>query len=409
MNNFCRKLFILKLFRNNGEIFCRQFSNSHITSKSKSNCGIFHHLRSTEIRFLHTGLCLRSMNAGQELLENKEETSVNQQNDELDSKVAKYADLATDLEKKKKILMILMEHEVAKLEGRKVPSKITIEDMKELLSTYSFSSRVKYMRFLAEKECKKIAERRRKETKTMEREKWLIEKENLEPAEHIQYGIGHNTMVLRVRRSSILRYAYQRLANSVLYGQKLVVDMDFDCFMRKQDCNNCGEQLLELYSANRKNIYPFDLTFCNADLNSPTMSAFRRYMPNLFAPDNFITVTDMSYLDIYPKEKLVYITPYAKEPLKVYDHNAVYIIGGLVDKCIREPVVLAKAKREQIRAVHLPYDEYLMWGRGNKSLPLNQLLQILLEMKNTNDWKKAFSYVPQRKLVRSLDLYTEYS
>ncbi|KAF8778433.1 Mitochondrial ribonuclease P protein 1 like protein [Argiope bruennichi] len=373
------------------------------------------------------------MNAGQELLENKEETSVNQQNDELDSKVAKYADLATDLEKKKKILMILMEHEVAKLEGRKVPSKITIEDMKELLSTYSFSSRVKYMRFLAEKECKKIAERRRKETKTMEREKWLIEKENLEPAEHIQYGIGHNTMVLRVRRSSILRYAYQRLANSVLYGQKLVVDMDFDCFMRKQDCNNCGEQLLELYSANRKNIYPFDLTFCNADLNSPTMSAFRRYMPNLFAPDNFITVTDMSYLDIYPKEKLVYITPYAKEPLKVYDHNAVYIIvfpfcllrsfffvflmfwgliwdfflGGFVVNGLKGPVVLAKAKGPNSQ--FFSYDEYLLWGRGNKSLPLNQLLQILLEMKNTNDWKKAFSYVPQRKLVRSLDLYTEYS
>ncbi|CAL1293338.1 unnamed protein product [Larinioides sclopetarius] len=409
MNNFCRKLFVLKLFRSNGEIFCRQFSNSLIPWKSKSSFNLIHQLRSKEIRFVHTGVCLRSVNTGQELLENKEESPDCQQNEELDFKVAKYADLATDLEKKKKILMILMEHEVSKLEGRKVPSKISIEDMKELLSTYSYSSRVKYMRFLAEKECKRIAERRRKETKIIEREKWLIEKENLKPAEHIQYGIGHNTMVVRVRRSSIFRYAYQRLANSVLYGQKVVVDLDFDCFMRKQDCNNCGEQLLELYSANRKNVHPFDLTFCNADINSQTMSAFRKYMPNLYAPDNFITVTDMSYLDIYPKEKLVYITPYAKEPLKVYDHNAIYIIGGLVDKCIREPVVLAKAKREQIRAVHLPYDEYLMWGRGNKSLPLNHILGILLEMKNTNDWKKAFRYVPQRKLVRSLDLYAEYS
>ncbi|GBN95116.1 Mitochondrial ribonuclease P protein 1 [Araneus ventricosus] len=409
MNNFCRKFFFLKLFRNNGEIFCRQFSNSHISLKSKSSFNIIHHLRCKEVRFLHTGVGLRTANTGQELLESKEENSDSQQNDELDFKVAKYADLATDLEIKKKILMILMEHEVSKLEGRKVPSKISIEEMRELLSTYSYSSRVKYMRFLAEKELKRIAERRRKETRVIEREKWLIEKENLKPVEHIQYGIGHNTMILRVRRSSIFRYAYQRLANSVLYGQKFVVDMDFDCFMRKQDCNNCGEQLLELYSANRKNAYPFDLTFCNADLNSPTMSAFRKYMPNLYAPDNFITVTDLSYLDIYPKEKLVYITPYAKEPLKVYDHNAIYIIGGLVDKCIREPVVLAKAKREQIRAVHLPYDEYLMWGRGNKSLPLNHLLDILLEMKNTNDWKKAFKYVPQRKLVRSLDLYAEYS
>ncbi|GFU28708.1 mitochondrial ribonuclease P protein 1 homolog [Nephila pilipes] len=345
----------------------------------------------------------------QESLENKEEASTNEQSEELDSKVEKYADLATDLERKKKILMILMEHEVSKLEGRKVPSKISIEDMNELLNTYSFSSRVKFMRFLAEKECKKTTERRKKETKQKEREQWLIEKENIKPAEHIQYGIGHNTMIIRVRRSSIMRYANQRLANAVLFGQKVIIDMDYDCFMRKQDCNNCGEQLLELYGVNRRNCYPFDLTFCNVDLASPTMSSFNRYMPNLYSPDNFITLTNQSYLDLYPKEKLVYITPHAKEPLKTYDHNAVYIVGGLVDKCVREPVILAKAKREGIRAVHLPYDEYLMWGRGNKSLPLNQLLEILLEMKNTNDWKKAFRYVPPRKLVRSLDLYTEYS
>ncbi|XP_054707416.1 mitochondrial ribonuclease P protein 1 homolog [Uloborus diversus] len=331
-----------------------------------------------------------------------------QQHDELESKTIKYSELATDVEKRKKIHMILMEHEVAKLEGKKVPSKISVEDMSELLSMYSFSSRVKYMGFLFEKEIRRAADKRKKEVKRKEREAWLVEKENLKPAEHIQYGIGHNTMVIRVRKKSVFRYQNQRLANAVLFGQKMIIDMDYDCYMRRQDCHNCGEQLLELYGSNRKNRYPFDLMFCNVDLKSSTMAAFSRYMPNVYSPDNFITLTDMSYLDIFPKEKLIYINPYAKEPMKTYDPNAVYILGGLVDKCIREPVVMAKAKREGIRAVHLPYDEYLMWGRGNKSLPLNQVLEILLEMKNTHDWNKAFRYVPQRKLVRSLDLFSEF-
>ncbi|GIY33690.1 mitochondrial ribonuclease P protein 1 homolog [Caerostris darwini] len=352
---------------------------------------------------------LKTTNVADRAIEKKEETSEILEHEELDPKVEKYSDLATDLDKKKKIMMILMEHEVSKVEAKKVPSKLSIEDMKELLGKYSYSARAKYMRFLAEKECKKMAEQLRKEAKLIKRNEWLVEKQNLKPAEHIQYGIGHNTMVLRVRKSSIMRYANQRLANSVLFGQKVIVDMDFDCFMRKQDCNNCGEQLLELYGTNRKNCFPFDLTFCNVDLNSPTMMSLQRYMPTLYSPDNFITLTNKSYLDLYPRDKLVYITPYAKEPLKVYDPNAVYIIGGLVDKCVREPVVLAKAKKEGIRAVHLPYDEYLMWGRGAKSLPLNVLLEIMLEMKNVNDWKKAFRYVPKRKLVRSLDLFAEYS
>lgn len=328
--------------------------------------------------------------------------------EDMDSKIGQYIELASDVEKKKKILMILMEHEVAKLEGRRVPDKLNVEDMRELLILYSFSSRVRYMSFLHTKELAKKSERLKREVKKKEYQAWLKEKENLVPSEHLTYGIGNNTLLLRVRKKSIMRYYNQRLANSSLYGQKIVLDLDYDGFMRKQDSNNCSEQLLELYSVNRKNWAPFDLFFCNAHHDHPTMKTFRKYMPNIFAPDNFITVTDLSYLDIFPKEKLVYITPFAREPLRLYDPSAIYIIGGLVDKCIKEPVVMAKAKREGVKAVHLPFEEYVMWGRGSKSLPLNHIIAILLEMKNTNDWNKAFRLVPKRKLVRSLDLFSEF-
>ncbi|KFM65682.1 Mitochondrial ribonuclease P protein 1-like protein, partial [Stegodyphus mimosarum] len=371
--------------------YCTKLTYFSGSIRNKSN---FNRLQwsfsSSNVRLLTNNSYLNSskLNTG------AKETSDLQQNDK-EFAIAKYSELVTDLEKEKKILMLLMEHEVAKLEGKKVPSKISVMDMRELLSMYSYSSRLKYMGFLFEREQRKAADRRKKEIKQKDRQAWLIEKENIKPPEHIQYGIGHNTMIIRIRRKTVMRFYNQKLANAVLYGQKFIVDMDYDCFMRKQDCNNCGEQLLELYSVNRKNRNPYDLFFCNVDNQSQTMTSFRRYMPNLYAPENFITLTDLNYLDIFPKEKLVYITPFAKEPMKTYDHNAVYIVGGLVDKCIKEPVVLAKAKREGIRAVHLPFDEYLMWGRGNRSLPLNQILEILLEMKNTNDWHKAFRYVPQ--------------
>lgn len=281
-----------------------------------------------ELKTDHTDHELNSSRGGQEVkIDITGDEISGDQADELDSKIGKYAELAMDSEEKKKILMILMEHEVAKLEGKKVPSKIPVDSMKELLHMYSYSSRLKYMGFLFEKELRRDSDKRKKEFKRKERESWLIEKQTLKPPEHIQYGIGNNTMVLRVRRKSVYRYYNQRLANAVLYSQKLIIDMDYDCFMRKRDCNNCGEQLLELYSVNRRSRNPFDLMFCNVDFTSTTMSAFRRYMPNLYAPDNFISMTEYSYLDLFPKEKLVYITPYAKEPLKTYDHDAVYILG----------------------------------------------------------------------------------
>lgn len=43
---------------------------------------------------------------------------------------------------------------------------------------------------------------------------------------------------------------------------------------------------------------------------------------------------------------------------------------------------------------------YLDWGLGGKSLTVNQMMNILLEIKNTGDWIKALQHVPRRKLVK---------
>lgn len=48
----------------------------------------------------------------------------------------------------------------------------------------------------------------------------------------------------------------------------------------------------------------------------------------------------------------------------------------------------------------LPLDKYLQWGSGSgKSLTLNQVASILLDIKQTGDWKYALRHVPRRKLM----------
>lgn len=50
--------------------------------------------------------------------------------------------------------------------------------------------------------------------------------------------------------------------------------------------------------------------------------------------------------------------------------------------------------------VKFPLDKYLQWGSGSgKTLTVNQVLQILLDVKKTGDWKFALRHVPKRKLV----------
>lgn len=46
-----------------------------------------------------------------------------------------------------------------------------------------------------------------------------------------------------------------------------------------------------------------------------------------------------------------------------------------------------------------PLEKYLDWGNGSsKSLALDQSLNIMLDLRHTGDWKKAFKHVPIRKL-----------
>ena len=48
----------------------------------------------------------------------------------------------------------------------------------------------------------------------------------------------------------------------------------------------------------------------------------------------------------------------------------------------------------------LPLDRYLQWtGGSGKNLTLNQVTSILLDVKQTGDWKFALRHVPRRKIV----------
>ncbi|XP_037952545.1 mitochondrial ribonuclease P protein 1 homolog [Teleopsis dalmanni] len=72
----------------------------------------------------------------------------------------------------------------------------------------------------------------------------------------------------------------------------------------------------------------------------------------------------------------------------------------MVDTSNNEPLSLAKAKKLGLRMARLPLEHYLQWGAGSgKSLTLNQMVSIMLDIKKTGDWMKAFSHVPRRKVV----------
>lgn len=320
-----------------------------------------------------------------------------------------FKELITSEETRRMIHLVLLEYVSRRDTVGRVPSVLSVKDMSELLRMNSPIRRTKYFNYLFKTEMAERAVKRRKEELRLER--LAAKEEKLRKAvedgsiNHIQYGFG-NTLFLFIRDQSMHHYYNYRQAYAAMFGQTLVFDLDYEEEMTRRELVNATDQLQEVYATNRLSPDPFNLVFCGLK-GEQYRDQLYKAMPHLGKPNCLITVSEKSYIDMYPKEKLVYLTPDARQPLR-YSDDAIYIIGAMVDLGTQNPYSLARAKRQGIAFARLPLDEYLPWGQSaSKTLALNHITRILLDMKATRNWSEAFKSIPRRKLKNAAQLKAE--
>lgn len=184
------------------------------------------------------------------------------------------------------------------------------------------------------------------------------------------------------------------------FGDKIIFDCSYDQYMTKREANSAAKQLVISFAENRQHKDPFDLHFCNVNFNGDTFSRMQRHIPNLRSPEFPTNLCEGSYLDLFPKENLVYLTPHCRNDLTEYDPDSIYIIGAMVDTTNHEPLSLIKAKELNLKIARLPLDRYLDWGSNSgKTLTLDQMMKIMLGLKTSRSWDCALKHVPRRKIV----------
>ena len=70
-------------------------------------------------------------------------------------------------------------------------------------------------------------------------------------------------------------------------------------------------------------------------------------MEVLAADDNTLPalITSQHQLDLFPRDKLVYLSPDSRNDLNHYNEDDIYVIGGIVDKGTdRAPMTLGMAE-----------------------------------------------------------------
>ena len=95
----------------------------------------------------------------------------------------------------------------------------------------------------------------------------------------------------------------------------------------------------------------------------------------------------------------MYLTSDSDTILEHLEDDAVYIIGGIVDRNRLKGVAMQRATELGISTAKLPLDEYLKQMPSTRVLTCNHVFDILLKYReNGNNWSLALQQVlPSRK------------
>ena len=93
---------------------------------------------------------------------------------------------------------------------------------------------------------------------------------------------------------------------------------------------------LEYFFANIDEYHsPSFVTLCNLAVDGQIQQEFARRTSQNRGIQCFET-TEASYLDLFDRQNLVYLSPHSPYEMSEYDHNTVYIIGAMVDASKKE-------------------------------------------------------------------------
>lgn len=296
--------------------------------------------------------------------------------------------------------VIELEIEILRQGGIKVPEKVKPTDWLQLIKMKTQTSRRRYLEFLWLNEVKRKAAKKKKQHSLL-LNKVHDEKES-ENSDELAYGLRNNTMFTRIYKSTMSEVLNKKLINAMCFGQKLVIDCGFESHMSYREISSCAKQLMFGFVSNRASRDPFDIHLCNVDPKGELKRRLLSFFPTMDNSGYPFNTTSQSYLELFPKENLVYLTPHTHNIMQKYNPDDVYIIGGIVDKGENKPLTMAKAKEEGLRVAKFPLDNYMDWKAGSgKNLNVNHCIEILIDVKDTNDWEHALNrIVPTRKVIK---------
>lgn len=174
---------------------------------------------------------------------------------------------------------------------------------------------------------------------------------------------------------------------------ELAVDLSFEELMTERDIVSCVSQLMRIYTYNRRSDIPIPIHFTS--IKNETLT-YKQLMKNNATSWN-IKMHEKSYLEVFDKDKIVYLTSESENVLEELEKGKCYIIGGLVDHNKKKGLTHELALKSGIKTARLPLTENILI-KTRQVLTINHVAEIMIGVANGKSWKDIFlEILPARK------------
>jgi len=304
-----------------------------------------------------------------------------------------------DQEGRRRIKLFQMHHEVARQEGERVPYKLDDKTLCEIAQIGSTSGFKKLLAYMLKNEMRAFnngLKRRDKEARLDEvKAASAARKAGLGA---VSYGLGSNTIHLRFYKTTFNHtHDWNAIREFNGWGVPLVINMaHHETYRLKRPAlKSLAAEIKNSIIVNKTSKTPFQLHV--TDLTDSSTRLLEDYYDTSLRPEAPCNVTRESHLDLFAKERLVYLSPDSNQDLKRFNSDDVYVIGGIIDKTDeKKPITLSAAKRHRIRHARFPMRQNLGL---TAELNVETCVAILNDLMATQDWFFSLRWVPSRVLA----------
>jgi mitochondrial ribonuclease P protein 1 len=142
---------------------------------------------------------------------------------------------------------------------------------------------------------------------------------------------GYTSIFRHLSRQNEKSLREQLLLTQARLEEKIVIDCGFEKeHAHEHYLLNLVDQVQYLYADIHRYHSPSFVYLCNLSSQGRLRTEFDRRAP---LDSICFEATQSSYLDLFPREKLIYLSPDSNIEMTRFDHDAVYIIGGIIDLC----------------------------------------------------------------------------